>query len=509
MGDKRKEKKRHRRPVEPKTAKNEALRSRPGLWIAAIAGIALVVAIALMFRQGCRTEESTQKTTDDIGDSAAVEKQELPQEVLPTAQPRLLVVKQAPYPPTDPNLTIDQENELVIMLKNEELSLAKVMLEMFPDDAEAVDLIGNVYRNHGSATKALEAWKHALQIDPQLVHVYGEIAAIANEKGQYADAIEAWKKALALDPEQPLANARVAQALMDMGQYEEALPYIAKELKRSPQSVLCLFLSGEVHFKLKEYAKAKDYYHKVIEIDPKHTNAYYGLFNSYSRLKQRDLAKKYMATFKKLSDEDIDSLEDRYRVQMTDMIVIPQNVARTYVFAEKLIRRTGDVQRIEALLKRANTLDPSNKASLERLAGLYQLIKRPDEAMKLTEKLLELDPDNGIYMRNLGVLAVETRRFARAEDVFKKLIELAPNHSQGYYELARLYLRNKDKFSDALPLAEKALQLDKRPENYFIVGWARDVNGDRMGALIAMEQAVKLAPENKKYQQLYTHLKNR
>ena len=93
--------------------------------------------------------------------------------------------------------------------------------------------------------------------------------------------------------------------------------------------------------------------------------------------------------------------------------------------------------------------------------------------------------------------------------VGKKLIELAPSHSSGYYELSRLYLRNKDKFSDALPLAEKALQLDKRPENYFLVGWARDVNGDRMGALIAMEQAVKLAPENKKYQQLYTHLKNR
>ena len=109
MGNKRKEKTKHRRPVEPKTAKNEALRSGPGLWIAAIVGIALVVAIALMFRQGCRTEESTQKTTDDIGDSAAVQSQELPEETVPTPRQRLVVVKQAPYPPEDPNLTVDQE----------------------------------------------------------------------------------------------------------------------------------------------------------------------------------------------------------------------------------------------------------------------------------------------------------------------------------------------------------------------------------------------------------------
>ena len=97
----------------------------------------------------------------------------------------------------------------------------------------------------------------------------------------------------------------------------------------------------------------------------------------------------------------------------------------------------------------------------------------------------------------------------KAERAFRKAISLAPNNPAGYRELARFYLASKTNVAQAYGLAKKAITLGRNAEAYYLLGWAADLNGDRTGALRAMEQAIELQPKNPKYRQVYETIKKR
>ena len=97
----------------------------------------------------------------------------------------------------------------------------------------------------------------------------------------------------------------------------------------------------------------------------------------------------------------------------------------------------------------------------------------------------------------------------KAEQAFRKTVALAPNDPVGYRELARFYLRTNTNVAQAYGLAQKSITLEKNAEAYYLLGWAADVNGDRASALKAMEQAIKLEPNNQQYRNIYERIRAR
>jgi tetratricopeptide (TPR) repeat protein len=79
---------------------------------------------------------------------------------------------------------------------------------------------------------------------------------------------------------------------------------------------------------------------------------------------------------------------------------------------------------------------------------------------------------------------------------------MAPAQADGYRELAQLYLRAKTRQVEARDLAAQAVKLQPVAANYFLLGWACDVTGDRARALEALQRAVALDPQNQAYQQV-------
>ena len=75
--------------------------------------------------------------------------------------------------------------------------------------------------------------------------------------------------------------------------------------------------------------------------------------------------------------------------------------------------------------------------------------------------------------------------------------------SDGYRELARLYLQTRKNTAQARQLAEKALALEASAANYFMLAWACTVGGDNTAALPAVRRALELEPENPDCQRLY------
>lgn len=84
-----------------------------------------------------------------------------------------------------------------------------------------------------------------------------------------------------------------------------------------------------------------------------------------------------------------------------------------------------------------------------------------------------------------------------------------PEKSDGYRELAKLYLKSDIKLQEAKNLAEKAVKQGPTAVNYMALSQACDKNGDTAGAISAAKQAVELEPSNPIYQRIYQVLQKR
>ncbi|MEJ2703950.1 MAG: tetratricopeptide repeat protein [Sedimentisphaerales bacterium] len=271
---------------------------------------------------------------------------------------------------------------------------------------------------------------------------------------------------------------------------------------------MSFFLLGQLYSQRQEYEKARRSYEQAIAIQPKYTSAYYGLFTLCSKMKDKAKAREYVATFRKLKAEDMKVLKDRNKA-FDDLVKMRKEAAETFMRAGQMYGAKGDGQRAEKLLTRATALDPNNTECLNRLAYLYLTTNRVAGALQIYKRIGDIAPDDLFCHLNIGVLSARLKRFADAERAFRKVIELAPESSNGYRELAQLYLTTGRNLPQARKLAEKAVALEPVAVNYFVLSWACDVSGDSENGLKAIEHAIQLEPDNTKYKNVYEHIKNK
>jgi tetratricopeptide (TPR) repeat protein len=401
------------------------------------------------------------------------------------------------------------QEEQIAALKEDEMELAGHIMKEFPDSGGSYMLMGDLHARHGDSTEAVKYWEKNLEINPKHFDALRNMGRIALEKEQFDRAVEFLRKAMEVRPDTADLRSDIAKALMDSGKYAEAVTELQQEIKIFPSSFTAHFQLAEAYRQQKEYDKAIEHYEQTIRHEPEHRHAHYGLAMVYTRTGRRDKAREHLSVFRKLRVE-VDSIYSDRQVGSREYLAsLRASVVKTYLDAERLYRNSGNTAKSEELLNRASEVDPNNTRCLERLASLYYTSNRAAEALGCFEKIAMIDPNNPISYLNIGQVATQLRMFEKAERAFRRTIALVPNDPAGYRELARFYLRTNTNLAQAYSLAKKAITLGKSAETYFLLGWAADVNGDRAGALQAMEQAIKLQPTNQKYRQIYERIKKR
>ncbi|MHC4557231.1 MAG: tetratricopeptide repeat protein [Planctomycetota bacterium] len=406
-----------------------------------------------------------------------------------------------PEQPATPLATVEA-------FKKEELELTNQLVEDFPRDPATINLLANVHNNHGNRTEAVRYWKRVVLLDPNNAAAYDSMARVILLKEEHAKAIQLWQKALQIDPGMFGVHFRLAQALMATGQPEQAITALKKDLEISPKASWSYYLLGQLYTQLKDYEQAKLSFKAAIQIQPGYSKAYYGLAAVCMRLEQTDEARKFMDEFKKLKAQDIRVDKDR-RSTYDDLETIRSQVAETCIEGGKIYYGHRNAQKAEQLWQKAAALDPKNIACRTNLATLYQQNNRVLQALELCEQLRELEPDNPTRHFNVGILNARLKKFEAAEKAFQKACELAPQQSDGYRMLAQMYLETGRSVTEALALALKAVQLEPKAENYFVLGAVYAKNDNHVEALAALQRAISLDPNNPKYRSIYELFKKR
>ena len=393
-------------------------------------------------------------------------------------------------------------------LKQRELALADRLMSDFPDYEEAFLQVANLHYRHGDVITALTYLQKALKINPQRADLYIRLANLSFKKGDLEEAIIHYRQAIRLQPRFPEAHSNMAHALMMLGRREEAIEALEKELEISPRASFTFFLLGQVYLQQKEYQKAGEYYAAAIKLKPQYSKAYYGLATVHARLGNRDKAQTYSERFRELKTQERRGLKGR-KIKYDDFVKTQKEAAITYRNVGRLYREKARVQVAEKLLKQATGLDPENVTCLIDLGSLYRANREPAKALQIFKRITHVRSDYPLGHFLTGNLLTHFKQWDEAERAFGKVISLAPKKSDGYRELARLYLKRGQKLPQARQLAEKAVSLEALASNYYVLGWACDVNGDSDGALPPLKRALELDPGNKNYQYLYRMVQQR
>ena len=166
--------------------------------------------------------------------------------------------------------------------------------------------------------KALEAFKQALQIDPEFAEAHFRLGLTHDALGQseeaqeaYKTAIEKYKKQLARNDDDAEAHYNLGQAYAGRSLYSEAVTEYRKATKLKSDDTDIYYDLGEALSKLARYDEAVAAFSKALEIDPENYRAEDSLEEAREGVKRIRAGKKHQETLlKKKKEEELKKLEE-------------------------------------------------------------------------------------------------------------------------------------------------------------------------------------------------------
>jgi tetratricopeptide (TPR) repeat protein len=311
-------------------------------------------------------------------------------------------------------------------LQQESLAVANRLRQDYPDNLDALGLVGKVRCRCGDTAHALECWEQCLRCDPSRDDFYDALATVALQKAEYEKAATWCRKGLEKNPQAPHLHGRLGEALSGLGRLAEAVPELERETGISPAYADGHFLLGQAYSLLHEQQKAKACLEAAIKLQPKDRRYHYELARVCTKLGLDEEAQRHTDDFSKLFQADWQYMTS-HRGPYFDLAYAQQEAAETYGDAAALCCGRRNFAKGEELLTRAAALDPKKADYRARLALLFLQTGREAKAAEVCKQLIELEPNNAASHFNLGVVYARMGQFDAAKRMAQRALELEPD----------------------------------------------------------------------------------
>jgi len=159
-------------------------------------------------------------------------------------------------------------------------NICRKILEMNPNDADALHCLGIIYSQSGKRDHAIDYIKRALQIDPNFADAYNNLGNIFQEIKQLDDAISCYRKALQLNPNLEKTYFNLGIALQDKGQLDEAICCYRQAMQLNPNIFGLYYNLGLAFQEQHKLNEAISCYQKAIQLNPNCFEAYNNMGNA-------------------------------------------------------------------------------------------------------------------------------------------------------------------------------------------------------------------------------------
>ncbi len=308
------------------------------------------------------------------------------------------------------------------------LVLARLLPAQGPSAAQHLNR-GAAHLRKNEHSQAILELKKAVALDPKSAAAHqllGQAYLASSAIELIAEAKAEFQQALDLDPNLLWAHFYLAKIYFDLGRYEKARAQLERGLQTRPNVPHLLSLLGEVHRHIGDPMRSLELNRQALAADPSMTPAHYYLALALLDLKRQEEAVRELQR----------AVQSKY--------VIPE----MYITLGSIYVQQSRLDDAAALYRKAVALDPSRPEGHLKLAELYRLQGKHDQALaqlKLsapdskrtlsTEYFQRLQAD---YHYQMARVYDDQKRTEDAIGAYRKVLEVQPDHQPSRERLAEL-----------------------------------------------------------------------
>ncbi len=394
------------------------------------------------------------------------------------------------FPRTAVNVSAEQ-------LQEEAQRVVASLREDYPETAQALHVAALFASQTRHTSEAEQLWTKCIELDPQQVAYYVNLAAIAMDRGKSQLAADTMQRAVDVGLSNPDVQHHRAVALTKLGRCEEAEEAIQKALAVHPREAAYWMVLGQAQLKLRKAAEAEASLKKSLDLGGGSQALYYALANALANQQKQEEAAKYRALFQQLKDAAGPMDDKQQRYQVLSRAEALRTAMTVMCEAATLYDRTNNSLESERLLMRAVALDPSNPTPYTLLAGLYSRSGMLPETRVVQERLIELTPWNLLNYLVLAKICVELHEPQAAEAALKQALAIQPESLEVIASLAQFYLE-QGRLGHARWYATQAVRRQPSSEGYQLLAQICQAMGAEQDAQQALAQAESLRPAGQK-----------
>ena len=163
-------------------------------------------------------------------------------------------------------------------------------LQINPQNADTWNNLGIAYDHAGQHAQAIDAYRQALQINSQDAGAWYNLGAAYDHAGQHAQAIDAERQALQINPKFADAWGNLGVAYDHAGQYAQAIDAERQALQINPQNADTWYNLGAAYDHAGQHAQAIDAERQALQINPQLSGAWFALGLMYLQTGQQNQA---------------------------------------------------------------------------------------------------------------------------------------------------------------------------------------------------------------------------
>jgi len=335
----------------------------------------------------------------------------------------------------------------------------KKALEIDPDNEDALTGLAMVYADLGDTTSAADLLKKLATKNPTPRSMQA-LAAAYEQMHEYALAAETLKRTLDLNPPNASELKKfMAADLRRAQQYQAALKVYQELVTEEPTDAESYLRMSNIYTQLRDFTKAREAEDKARAIDPNNLDVRY---NEVSILEAEGKTPEAIARLKEILDttakKNYTKEERANRIELLDMLW-------------RLYRQNDQTElAVEAARQIAEVDHDKDAVVAAEIIDTYRLGKDLPKAQKEAEAALKKWPDDRTLHATHASLLADLGQTDAAAAEMKKLLD-GKNDREVYFQLAQLVYDRSRKFDEeakALDAAEKlSVTKEEKQEIWF------------------------------------------
>jgi tetratricopeptide (TPR) repeat protein len=339
----------------------------------------------------------------------------------------------------------------------------KIAVKLDPDSEEAITTLSLLYSDEGDTAKALQVLS-SVPDTGRSAKLYAALGATYQQRKEYKSAIDAYKHAIQLDRDNLDAIRGLAENLLNDGQIDAALDQYKVIADANPEDAQTYLRISEIYRRQGKYDEALDSLKKAEAMVPDALEVPYNVAVVYEAQARYDEAAKILQGLLKKTEKPDNSYSQADR----------NNRA---IFIERLGMVYRDQENypaaVEAFRKMIPLGDDNARTGYQDVIDTYREAKQWPEATAVAKEAVQKLPDDRELRMVLDAQLADTGDPEKPLADVRSLLKGAPEDRDVYLRLSIMYTR-LHRWSDAEESLSKAEQLSTKAEDkeyvYFLRG---------------------------------------